>query len=35
MIDTDNFPTDRYVVEGIAAERGLTVRWIEVDRPPA
>jgi kynureninase len=31
VIDTDNFPTDRYVVEGIAAERGLTVRWIEVD----
>jgi kynureninase len=31
VIDRDNFPTDRYVVEGIAAERGLTVRWIEVD----
>jgi kynureninase len=30
-IDTDNFPTDRYVAEGIAAERGLTLRWIEVD----
>jgi kynureninase len=28
-IDRDNFPTDRYVLEGIAAERGLTVRWIE------
>ena len=24
VIDRDNFPTDRYVVEGIAAERGLT-----------
>jgi kynureninase len=32
VIDTDNFPTDRYVVEGIAGERGLTVRWVEVDR---
>jgi len=32
VIDTDNFPTDRYVVEGVAAERGLTVRWVEVDR---
>ena len=32
VVDTDNFPTDRYVVEGIAAERGLTVRWVEVDR---
>lgn len=29
VIDRDNFPTDRYVVEGIAAERGLEVRWIE------
>ena len=39
VIDRDNFPTDRYVVEGIAAERGLTVRWIDdgdvtVDRIP-
>ena len=32
VIDTDNFPTDRYVVEGIAAERGGRVRWIEADR---
>ncbi len=32
VIDDDNFPTDRYIVEGIAAERGLTVRWAEVDR---
>ncbi len=31
VVDTDNFPTDRYVAEGIADERGLTVRWIEVD----
>ncbi|WP_457208076.1 kynureninase [Nocardioides sp. P5_C9_2] len=32
VIDSDNFPTDRYIVEGIAAERGLEVRWIEVER---
>ncbi|GAA1836271.1 aminotransferase class V-fold PLP-dependent enzyme [Microlunatus capsulatus] len=31
VVDTDNFPTDRYVVEGVAAERGLTVRWVESD----
>ena len=29
VIDRDDFPTDRYVVEGIAAERGLTIRWID------
>src|SRR5580765_5068702 len=31
VLDTDNFPTDRYLLEGIAAERGLTLRWIETD----
>jgi len=31
VVDRDNFPTDRYLVEGIAAERAGTVRWIEVD----
>jgi kynureninase len=31
VVDTDNFPTDRYLVEGIAREEGLTLRWIEVD----
>ncbi|MBM9458852.1 aminotransferase class V-fold PLP-dependent enzyme [Nocardioides sp. zg-536] len=31
VVDRDNFPTDRYVVEGVAAECGLTVRWIETD----
>jgi kynureninase len=31
VIDRDNFPTDRYVAQGIAAELGLTVRWVEVD----
>jgi kynureninase len=29
VIDRDDFPTDRYLVESIAAERGMTVRWIE------
>jgi kynureninase len=32
VVDTDNFPTDRYVLEGIAAERGLRLRWVESDR---
>jgi len=31
VVDRDNFPTDRYLVEGIAAERGGRVRWINVD----
>jgi len=31
VIDTENFPTDRYVVEGIAAERNLAIRWITPD----
>ncbi|MBD3941341.1 aminotransferase class V-fold PLP-dependent enzyme [Microbacterium sp. NEAU-LLC] len=28
VVDRDNFPTDRYLVEGIAAERGGRVRWV-------
>ncbi|MBF4463077.1 MULTISPECIES: kynureninase [unclassified Rathayibacter] len=31
VVDTDNFPTDRYVLEGIAAETGSTLRWIASD----
>lgn len=31
VIGRDDFPTDRFVVEGIAAERGLSVRWLESD----
>ena len=31
VVDRDNFPTDRYLVEGIARERGGRVRWIDVD----
>ncbi|HEX3617754.1 MAG TPA: aminotransferase class V-fold PLP-dependent enzyme [Solirubrobacteraceae bacterium] len=29
IADTQNFPTDRFIVEGIAAERGLQLRWLE------
>ncbi|MBW4031095.1 MAG: aminotransferase class V-fold PLP-dependent enzyme [Acidobacteria bacterium] len=29
VIDRDDFPTDRYLVETIAADRGMTVRWID------
>jgi kynureninase len=28
LTDVDNFPTDRYVLEGLAAARGLTIRWL-------
>ncbi|MFB9641125.1 kynureninase [Agromyces lapidis] len=31
VIDTDNFPTDRYIVDGIAREKGMRLRWIDVD----
>ena len=31
VVDTDNFPTDRYVLEGIADELGLRLRWVEPD----
>ena len=31
IIDTHNFPTDRYVVESIAEERSLSIRWIDTD----
>ncbi|MGW5719408.1 kynureninase [Amycolatopsis sp. NPDC003865] len=29
VTDTANFPTDRFLVDSVAAELGLTVRWIE------
>lgn len=32
VVDRDNFPTDRYIVEGIAAERDLAIRWVQA--PP-
>jgi kynureninase len=31
VTDTANFPTDRYVVDSVARERGMTVRWIQSD----
>ncbi|MEV6842885.1 kynureninase [Actinoplanes sp. NPDC051411] len=31
VLDTDNFPTDRYVLEGIAADRDLELVWISTD----
>jgi kynureninase len=31
ILDTDNFPTDRYVLEAIAAERCLELVWIDTD----
>jgi len=31
VVDTTNFPTDRYLVEGVAAQRGMRVRWLEPD----
>jgi kynureninase len=31
IADTENFPTDRYVLTAVAAETGRTVRWIEPD----
>ncbi|GAB3595516.1 kynureninase [Microbacterium tumbae] len=31
VIEEGNFPTDRFVAEGVAAERGLTLRWIATD----
>jgi kynureninase len=31
VLDTDNFPTDRYVLEAIAAERDLELAWIDTD----
>lgn len=31
VIDRANFPTDRFIVEGIAAERGLGIRWLGPD----
>ena len=32
VLDTENFPTDRYLVEGIAREENLTIRWIQADQ---
>ena len=31
VADRDNFPTDRYVLESLAATHGHTIRWIDSD----
>ena len=31
VLDRDNFPTDRYLADGVARECGLELRWIDVD----
>ncbi len=31
VTDTDNFPTDRYIIEGLAARHGKRIAWIESD----
>src|SRR5262249_5849364 len=31
VLERDEFPTDRYVVEGLAAARGLELRWLDAD----
>ncbi|MBD8079939.1 kynureninase [Cellulosimicrobium arenosum] len=28
VLDSGNFPTDRYVLEGVAREHGVTLRWV-------
>jgi kynureninase len=32
IADVGNFPTDRFVLEGIAAELGMRMTWLETDR---
>ncbi|GAB3041521.1 aminotransferase class V-fold PLP-dependent enzyme [Parafrigoribacterium mesophilum] len=31
VVDTGNFPTDRFLLQGIAEERGVTLTWITPD----
>ena len=31
ITDVDNFPTDRYVLESLASERGLEILWVTAD----
>jgi kynureninase len=31
VVDRDNFPTDRFLVQGLERECGVRLRWIEVD----
>jgi kynureninase len=32
IVDVGNFPTDRFVVEGIAAELGMRLTWLKADQ---
>lgn len=31
VMEAGNFPTDRFLAEGVAAETGMTLRWLEPD----
>jgi len=31
VADTENFPTDRFVLASVAAEKGLSIRWVTPD----
>jgi kynureninase len=31
VVESSEFPTDRYIVEGLARERGLEIRWLDGD----
>src|SRR5579871_3920244 len=31
LVQRDEFPTDRYILEGLAQARGLELRWLESD----
>ncbi|HEX2627151.1 MAG TPA: kynureninase [Candidatus Limnocylindrales bacterium] len=31
VVERSEFPTDRYIVEGLARERGLEIRWLDGD----
>ncbi len=31
VVGSDDFPTDRYLAESIAAERGMRLRWLEME----
>jgi kynureninase len=31
VADTENFPTDRFILDAVAGETGLTIRWITPD----
>jgi len=33
VIERDNFPTDRYLMESLARQRGLVIRWVDAGTP--